>query len=380
MKRYLVPLFIAILTLTACEPTPTVVPTSTPSAMLTPAPSATPTPITSDDGLNLLIVAQGSVRLKRDGWPDYQPTAFGAILRRGDLMQVDAQARATVLCADLTAWPVPGGAPAGVANGCPPPKEPILVRKGSLIGATKAPVDPLIPYIISPRMTSLLSGQPTLRWNVVTGVTTYTVRIHGVDWLTKTTSTQIVYPADAPPLRPGAVYLLLVEADNGRTSREEGVAGLGFRLLEPDGDEAESVRADAARLHNLALPAEAESYALAQLYAGHVLVAEAVDLLEELVAGGSQEAAVYRTVGDLYHSIGLERLAEERFLQAEELGEEAGDVEGRAIALAGLGEVYASLGNRPEALAHWQQALEHYQAIGDAFQAAQVQKRIDEVK
>ena len=378
MKRYLVPLFIAILALTACEPTPTVVPTSTPSPTLTPTPSATPTPIMSDDGLNLLIVAEGSVRLKRDGWPNYQPTAFGAILRRGDLLQVDTQARATVLCADLTAWPVPAGAPAGVINGCPPPQKPALVRGKSLIGTTKAPVDPLIPYVISPRITRLLSDQPALRWNAVTGVTTYTVGIYGVDWSTKTASTQIVYPADAPPLRPGAVYVLLVETDNGRTSREEGTPGLGFSLLELD--EAESVRADAARLHNLALPTEAESYALARLYAGHELVAEAVGLLEELAAGGSQEAAVYRALGDLYRGIGLERLAEARYLRAEELAGEAGDVEGKALALTSLGEVYASLGNKQEALARWERALELYRGIGDPAQVAQVQKRIDEVK
>jgi hypothetical protein len=369
MKRYLALLTVMILVLTGCGQVITV---------STPTPSTTFTPITSNDGLNLLIVAQGTVRLKRDGWPDYQPTAFGTVLRRGDLLQVDAQARATVLCADLTAWPVPAGAPSGVINGCPPLQKPALVRRESLIGATKAPVDPLIPYIISPRMTCLLSRQPILRWNAVTGVTTYTISIHGVDWVTKTTTTQFVYPTDAPPLRPGVTYLLLVEADNGRASREESAPGLGFSLLEPD--EAEPVRADEARLHNLALSAEAESYALAHLYAGHELVAEAVDLLEELAAGDSQEAAVYRTLGDLYHSIGLERLAEARYLRAEELAGEAGDVEGQAAALAGLGEVYASLGNKDQALVHWQQALKHYQAIGDAAQAAYVQTRIDEVK
>ena len=349
--------------------------------MPTTTPSATPTPIASDDDLNLLIVAQGPVRLKRDGWPDYQLTAFGAVLRRGDLLQVDVQARATVLCADLTAWPVPAGAPSGVINGCPPAQKPALVRGKNVIGGTKAPVDPLIPYIVSPRMTHLLSGQPTLRWNAVPGVATYTAGIQGDDgseWGTITTVARTVYPANASPLRPGVVYLLLVKADNDRTSWEEGAPGLGFSLLEPD--EADSVRADAARLHNLTLPAEAESYALAQLYSGYGLIAEAVDLLEELVAGGSQEAAAYRTLGDLYRGIGLERLSEARYLRAEELAREAGDSEGQALALTSLGQVYASLGNKQEALARWQQALELYQAIGDAAQADQVQKRIDDVK
>jgi hypothetical protein len=370
MKRHLILLFIiVILSLTACNPTPI--------AISTPVSSATP----PDNGLNLLVIARGPVQLKRDGWPGYQPTAFGAILRRGDILQPDPDAQATVLCADLTAWPLPASIPSGVANGCPPPSRPALTRAEGLIGPTKMPVDPLIPYVISPRKTRLMSGQPTLRWNSVFGVISYTVGIHGddgSDWYTRTTDTQIAYPTDAPSLHSGITYQLLVKADNGRTSREEGAPNTGFRLLTPE--EAEPIQADTARLQALALPPEAEAYALAHLYAGHNLIAEAVDLLETLVENGSQEAAVYRTLGDLYHRIGVERLAEEHYLKASELARQMGDVEGSAVALASLGEVYISLGNKDQALAYWQQALQQYQTIGDVAQTAYLQRRVDETK
>jgi hypothetical protein len=297
------------------------------------------------------------------------------------MLQLGSDAQATVLCDDLTAWPVPASVPSGVTNGCPPLPKPLLIRPEGLIGATKEPVNLLIPYVISPRMTRLISGRPTLRWNAITGVTTYTVNIHGddgFDWFTSTTKTRMVYPANRPPLQPGVNYLLLIQADNGRTSREEYTPSIGFSLLEPE--EAEPLQANAARLRALALPSEAEAYALAHLYAGYNLIAEAVDLLETLADGGSQEAAVYRTLGDLYHRIGVERLAEAHYLSSSKLAAKIGDVEGQAISLAGLGEVYISLGNKDQALVHWQLALQQYQAIGDVAQAARMQKRIDEAE
>jgi hypothetical protein len=297
------------------------------------------------------------------------------------MLQLDSDAQATVLCADLTAWPVPAGAPSGALGGCKPPSKPPLIRVGWKVGATKAQVDPLIPYVVSPRMTRLLSDQPTLRWNAVTGVITYTVGIRGddgTDWQTQTTSTQIAYPADAPALRPGVSYLLLVQDDSGRSSREEDLPGLGFRVLAPE--EAEPIQSDVERLRALSLPSEAASFALAHLYAGHGLIAEAVDLLEALAESGSQEPAVYRTLGNLYHRIRLERLAEASYLQAVELAEQARDVEGKAAALVSLGEIYIGWGNRDEALLRWKQALAQYQALGDKDQIEHVQKRIDESK
>jgi len=188
----------------------------------------------------------------------------------------------------------------------------------------------------------------------------------------------MVYPTSAPPLKAGVNYLLQIQADNGRTSRDESAPGLSFKLLTPE--ETEPIRASEARLRALKLPSEAETFALVHLYVGQDLIAEAIELLEKLVKDGSQETAVYRTLGDLYHRIGLERLAEDRYLKAQQLAEKAGDVEGQAACLTGLGEVYISLGNRDLALHHWQRALQQYKIIGDAAKIAQVQQRIDETK
>ena len=51
-----------------------------------------------DPGLNLLIGVEGEVRLKRDDWPAYHLTAFGAALGRGDQLYPEQGAKILVLC------------------------------------------------------------------------------------------------------------------------------------------------------------------------------------------------------------------------------------------------------------------------------------------
>ena len=194
----------------------------------------------SNEGLNLLIAAEGGVQLKRSGWAKFAQTTFGAMLHKGDLLLPVQGARVVVLCDGLTQWQVPAGAPVGLANGCPPSQAPVLRSGSSLIQSTRGGNDPLIPYIITPRKTRLLDARPYLSWNPSPGASTYTVRLNTdrVIWETTTDQTGLVYPG-TPPLQPGVTYLLTVEADNGKTSSSEGAAGLGFSLL--GAEEARSV-------------------------------------------------------------------------------------------------------------------------------------------
>jgi len=65
---------------------------------------------------------------------------FGVDLRRGDMLQLGSGAQATVLCADLTALPVPAGAPSGAINNCPPQAKPAIIRKEAQWGQPKRPL------------------------------------------------------------------------------------------------------------------------------------------------------------------------------------------------------------------------------------------------
>jgi len=359
-------------------------------APATPPSPPTPVPSTSiaegepggeeftEPGFNLLLAMEGEVLLKRAAWSDYHPTAFGTVLERGDLLKLSASAQARVLCDSLTIWPVPACAPAGLSSGCPQPPEPALMRGGAKVGSTRG-VDPLVPYIISPRTTKLLTNTPTLRWND-SGAASYTVVVRGgdLDWRQEqVTQTELDYPGE-PAFKPGVSYLLVVEDSNGKSSQDEGLKGLGFSLLEEA--EAERVRADAERIAGLGLSDEAEAFALAQLYAGHGLVAEAIEILEGLVQGGSQQAAVHQALADLYVQIGLVYLAQSRYLEAAELAEAEGNVEGLAAIQASLGEVYyPALGNKDEAIRCLTQAKAGYETLGDSQRVGELEEQISEL-
>ncbi len=319
--------------------------------------------------------------LRRGVWSDYHRTAFGAVLHRGDLLKPTSEARAIVLCDDLTAWSPLAGKVSGVMNGCPAPEETARMREGSGLGSTRGVGDPSIPYIISPRRTQLLSGTPILRWNEIPGASIYSVQIKGTNtgriiWSTMTDESGVTYPGE-PALESGATYLLIVEADNGASSQDEDVPGLGLTLL--NANDAQRVRAAAGRLADLGLTPDAEAFGLAQLYTGYDLTAEAIEILERLVQAGSQSAAVYRTLGDLYRHIGVSLEAEARYSTAVELAEAAGDVEGQAAAQAGLGEMYGKMGNVYHAVRWLERALAGYEVLGDAQRVTELEERLGDL-
>ena len=344
-----------LLVVTAC--------TQVPPSVITPTLIPTP-PLIENPGFNLLIVAEGEVALKRNGWSDFHRTTFGTVIHRGDLLRVENSASAVVLCDDLSLWTVPAGATSGL-NGCKLPPEPLLNWDESLIGNTRASGRLDIPFIISPRMTKLLTLNPELHWNSVPGASHYTVQILGdkfLYWEAEISSSETIYPG-VPPLEPGVNYLLLVTADSGGSSRDEGVPGLGFTVL-PESEAIQVQRAQ-SQLEALNFSDEAFSFALSQLYIGHDLYTEAIEILEALVETGTQSAVVFRMLGDLYLQIALPQLAEGYHLEAERLAGSAGDVEGQVLAQTGLVMVYTALGNPDEAIRWLNGALNGYGDFGE---------------
>jgi len=344
-----------------------------------PSPPFIPDP--DDLGFNLLISAEGAVRLQRDGWPDYHPTNFGALLYRGDQLWPADGAEVSILCDSLTIQPIPAGMPTGLNNVCPRPSKSALVIGESVIGNTRGGSDPHIPYIISPRKTQLLNNRPLLRWNETTDASSYHVQIKNTDtgqtiWDETMDGSAVTYPGE-PPLEPNVTYLLIVVADNGTSSPDEGVPDLSFSLL--DEQNAQDKWAGAVKLTELNLSAEAEAFATAKLFAGHDLIAEAIEMLEMLAEGGSQKAAVYHTLGDLYRHIGLNLLAEDRYLVAIKLADVADDVEGLATAQAGLGEVYIALGDEDEAIKWLTEAKAGYDDLGDTERTSELENRLVEL-
>ena len=353
------------------------------AAIPTPSPTATgqiplssTLTVESDGGLHLVVALQGQMSVKRQDWSDYAPALFGTLLRRGDLLRLESGSQAKIACDDWSLASVPsgiGGVPCKVA------KMPPLVYDGSQVITTRDYAPGEFPIVISPRKTKLISPNPTLRWTPVPGVVTYTVSVRGpnLNWSTDVASkTEVAYPTTAPVLVSGTAYRVVV-CGGSNCSDKENIPDLGFTTLKPD--EVQTVREAGNRIRALGLADAPTRFLISSLYATQDLHTEAIEQLEGLTST-LEEPAVLRLLGDLYRTIGLNRLAEERYLQALGLSQKANDVEGQALAQYWLGQIYDALGNKSETIQRLQKAMELYQKLGDSKKSKEIQERLTELQ
>jgi len=325
---------------------------------------------------HLLVAAQGSVVLRRASWSVPVPVGPGAVLHRGDLVSAAAGGRATVACADLTLHELPEGRFSGVP--CAVPEKATLVYEGSLLAATRGDESDELPLVIAPRRTKVLSLRPLLRWSVPSGAGTVmvTVKGPGVAWSVRPPigSMSLAYPADAPALQAAASYRVTVTA-GGRSSDEAAEPGSGFTLLA--GAAADETRAGVERIGTLGLGADAARLLTAHFLAARGLYAEAVEQLE----AAALAPRVLLTLGALYQSMGLPRLAEERHLQAAKAATTTGDVEAQALAQLALGALYLdAFGLRDNAARAFADAAVLFGKFGDSAAAAQAREKASHAK
>lgn len=328
-----------------------------------------------------IIQAEGKVLLKRKTWSEYHPTFVGADLYFDDLIKPATGARVVIQCADCIniSRPLPTGEISSVHTYCPPQSVSVSRRSGNII-APRGEINPLIPYIISPRRTLLLNSRPTLRWNGVSGAINYNVSLRNqkrLIWQTEVQGTEVRYTGE-PPLQPGVEYLLIVETDTGASSREEGIIGaLKFKLLNET--DAQQVQTDVQQLAKQELTGEAKVLSLANLYSKYGLISEAIEMLEALAKNESQTATVYCSLGILYREVGLILWAEAGYLKAFELAASVGDIEGQAEVAVGLGDVYDALNNLQEGIRWFTQARDIYETLGDTQRARKLEEKLAEL-
>ncbi|WP_251961029.1 tetratricopeptide repeat protein [Nostoc commune] len=335
--------------------------------------------VQSDFLPSFLNDVNGKVEYRRATWKKYQLAQRNIELYPGDMLKLGQGAIARIKCANGRYWRVPDNGESGLNNGCQPVpvknKPPFGVRGGD---------DPTLPFIISPRSTQLLTDKPTLRWNVVVGAKRYTASVvdqrvgKGEVWKTETTSNQVVY--NGPLLEPGVDYLLSVKTDNGKSSDkeiEQGAVGIGFRVL--NRDKSQQVQTELAEIDK-EFTGETKELAIAQLYILSDLRAEAIEKLEALTSKKSQTSTIYRSLGDLYRQIRLNRLAEDRYLKAVQDGKKLGDLETIVLSQTGLAEIYASRRNWDEAIRWGTAAKTGYEDLGDPQRVSELNKQLDRWK
>lgn len=333
-------------------------------------------PVPPRDDAHLLVAAQGVVLLRRAGWSVPVPVGPGAVLRRGDLLSVPAGGRATVACANLTLQEPPVGRFSGVP--CAVPEKATLVYEGSLMAVTRGDDSDEVPQVIAPRHTKLLSPRPMLRWSVPSGAGGVTVAVKGpgVTWSARPPagSTSLAYPADAPALRADATYRVTVTT-GGRSSDEAAEPGSGFTLLA--GTAADEARAGVERIGTLGLGADAARLLDAHFLAARGLYAEAIEQL----AAVAPAPRVLLTLGALYQSVGLPRLAEARYVTAAKAAAAEGDIEAQAQAQLALGVIYLdALGLRDDAARAFDDAAVLFARFGDSATAAQAREKASRAK
>jgi CHAT domain len=187
-----------------------------------------------------------------------------------DKLRLTKGASVKVFCTNLSIWNLSSPGESSISQGCPSNRS-VIRRIDSTTSFTRAGDDPTIPYLISPRNSSILTSQPKLRWNAVAGATKYQVRLfgRGVDWQTEVNQPHVVY-SGKEPLKPGYTYWLTVTADNGVTTENKDNAGFTV-MSEAD---SQRVKAEIAQLQQQGLKSEGNVLALAHLYRSNKLNAE----------------------------------------------------------------------------------------------------------
>ncbi|MGJ3250911.1 MAG: tetratricopeptide repeat protein [Elainellaceae cyanobacterium] len=308
---------------------------------------------------NFLIA--GRIELKRSNWSGFRSIGAPNRLNPDDEVRLQQGNSATILCSDLSRKDVPASGTYQLGRICPQAGLRILPGgSGGDYLPTRGGDDPLIPFVISPRKTQVLSDTPLIQWNSVPNATEYTVRVlspDGVIWEDSISETQIRYPG-IPALERGIRYAIEVRANTGTASTDEGIPGLAFSLV--DEGIVQETTSEIASIAEQSLSVETEAYILAQVYRNKDLFTEAIATIEALNQESIQSSASYRLLGDIYLQVRLNLHAKDAYLKALEVAEDNLNIEEQAESLFALGNIYMVLNNIQEAIKCLEEAQNLY--------------------
>lgn len=169
------------------------------------------------------------------------------------------------------------------------------------------------PVLITPYGNTLLEDRPLLSWATVPGADVYIVEVGNKNELWQQTVnavTRLIYPTDAPAMEPGHAYKITIIAmrSNSVVSASETVVNL---LNEKD---ARLVKAKVERINQVKLSKDEAAYLdLNSIYRAKNLLDEAINTLKAQAQAGSQNPAIYRTLGDRYLEAGLPDYAKKQY-------------------------------------------------------------------
>jgi hypothetical protein len=331
-------------------------------------------PVSANDGsFHLVTESQGDAKLQRKG-QKVQPVHVGDRLRTTDRLLLGKGGRVKILCQNLTKWIPNTVGSFEIAKGCKMNGRSVLRSTNRDRILSRSSNDPKIPYIISPRNTSIIELKPLLKWNPVKGSKSYRVSVTGpdVNWETTVSQSQVMYGGNAP-LKSGIRYRVIVTAESGETSTSDSVTG--FERL--DDDTVARLKANIMMVTDQKdINEEAAVLALAHLERSNELYVAAIERLTHWVAQGNQSAAVQQLLGNLYWQMGLSRPAREHYVTAQNLMQQDQNLLGEAEVLSQLGEVAQSLGQLKEAITWLEGTQKLYRELDDEEQAKVIEEKL----
>lgn len=176
--------------------------------------------------------------------------------------------------------------------------------------------------------------RPALQWQPLQQATLYRVEIPGL-WVRDSQTPTLVYPKNEIALKPGNTYQIRITAFAGelRLSTQT----YSYIVLPQD-----TLAEINSTLQQLKDASDAETLALQDLqalYLGYGLWDDAIKVLNTRISEGSQNPALYRTLGDRLLELNLSAQAGEAYNRAVTLANGERNANERLLALRGLEEV-----------------------------------------
>lgn len=276
-------------------------------------------------------IGKGRVDVKAAGGGDWKPAAPFLAVRSGDAVRASENATAVIFLtggrgtvkveAANSPYSVTGAAAGGKAEKAKslvagsigflaqgpkePPKASLSVR--AMPGAKAAEV-------LAPRGGAVLPGPLTIEW-LGSQFARYTVKVSspsGVLLERKVSGARFEYPADAPKLRPGTRYTIVVAADGKRPHEAH------FEVL--DASKADAVKRRLGELE-ASLGPNAPPNTLTALRAGLLadegLLHDARLIVVSAIAKDPDEPALHALLGHIYAKTGLPDQANQELDEAQ---------------------------------------------------------------
>lgn len=369
--------------------------------------------VRGDDLTAVVSRVEGNVTVKEaprrrnpDSGPPIRQARFLQVVRGGDEIHVPAEAGAGLVCSNDRWIALPQGmenrlTPELCLRGKPLPPgtykklAPVGGRFQSIEGALVLERDTRVPgfgtpTLLSPRNTSLLDARPEIVWAPVQGAIEYEIDLEGSrsfrfrldasetpcdrngdDWGEEKVCS-IPWPEPVPDLPYGETFSLSVGARHSLASppRKESEPSRIQRLTE---ERVEQVRASLERLKDLPLEAEARRLLEAEVYARAGVFSEAIPAYRALALREAPE--IWVTLGDACFAVGLFRRAAKSY---QSVLDSSPDVEGRAAAEFGLGNMEYAHRNHIKAEEHFRKARELYGLLGMKVEAEAANRALEE--